>query len=86
MMTSLEKSWRHNGHNLKIEVRLFENEAGHKHKGLVGTMDGHVKQWTMNQFRADWPTFLEIEHYLESHAAGTWGKTPAEITEMYNGR
>ena len=82
-MADLHKTWRHEGHTIKIETRLFENEAGHKHKGLVGTMDGQVKQWTMNQFRADWPTFLEIEHNLESHAEGIWGMSLQKCQNRY---
>ena len=72
-MAGLNKKWTYYGHQLEIKPEQFEiNEAGVMRKGLIGTMDGKVKQATMNIFRADWPTFCHIEHMLELHASGKW--------------
>lgn len=73
------RKWQENGHTLEIKVRMFENEAGHQHPGLVGTLDGEVRQFTMDQFSADSESYQYIKHMLEIHASGNWGKTLAEI-------
>jgi hypothetical protein len=79
------RKWRENEHMLEIRVQQFEDEAGNMHPGLVGTMDGEVKQFTMNQFRADSETYHDIKQMLEIHASGYWGKTPVEIQAARNG-
>lgn len=71
-MAALYKKWTANGHTLEIKVRMFEDEAGNQHPGLVGTMDGQVRQWTMDQFKADVKTLHYIENNLDLHAWGRW--------------
>jgi hypothetical protein len=71
-MKNLEKyfnrKWRESGHTLEIQVRIFEDEAGNQHQGLVGTMDGEVKRFTMDQFRANSETYHYIKWLLENYA------------------
>lgn len=62
------RKWQESGHTLEIQVRQFEDEAGNQHPGLVGTMDGEVQQFTMNQFRADSETYHDIKWLLENYA------------------
>ena len=75
------RKWTSNGRKLEIEVRQYEDEAGNQYQGLVGTVDGEVKQNTVDQFRADSETYHYIKQMLEIHAGGVWGMTQAEINQ-----
>ena len=71
--THLNKKWTYQGHTLEIRVADFViDEIGNTGKGLRGTMDGQVKQWSVDMFKADWTTFCYIENVLELHASGKW--------------
>ena len=72
-MADLYKKWKYQGHELEITTQWYQaDEAGNMCKGLKGTMDGQVKQWSMDMFKADWKTFCYIENVLELHASGKW--------------